>query len=542
MKTMRRGFLVLLVFALAMGGASAETVLSEPGTLPLAEETIHLSVGLSQSTVVEDFDTNAQTLRLEDDLNVELEFVYYPSTAEEFIQKVELQIMAGGDELPDIIMSDLGGLNNLAMYGQMGIILPVTEYYDTIAYYTDQNMEENGLNKEDLLRYITAYDGEIYGLMRYHAYINNSLSASRMLVYEPWLETLGIERPQTTEEFAEMLRRFRDEDPNGNGEADEIALMGLADTVNSNFMRYLMNPFIYCQENYYIRNEDGTIGFAANQEGWKEGIQWIKSLYDEGLISPLTFTQDSTQLNAIVVPEPEVVGCLARMSGTMFPATDVRRGQYVCLDPLEGPSGLRQTQWTEQIPSIGMVITKNCENPEAAFRFGDYMCSELISVWNRYGEEGVDWLVPDENTVGTAEGLGFPPAMSVVSTWGVLQNSWWGQVGPYILTDKITCGQGTDPDGLAYNAAYHLFRTMEKELEYSVPIVNGLVYNEEEQEIINEYQSTINDYVLNSFSEFVTGVRDIEADWDSYVDEFDKMGLDEYMEAVNSCYARMYSE
>ena len=119
---------------------------------------------------------SAQTLRLEDDLNVELEFVYYPSTAEEFIQKVELQIMAGGDELPDIIMSDLGGLNNLAMYGQMGIILPVTEYYDTIAYYTDQNMEANGLNKEDLLRYITAYDGEIYGLMRYHAYINNSLS------------------------------------------------------------------------------------------------------------------------------------------------------------------------------------------------------------------------------------------------------------------------------------------------------------------------------------------------------------------------------
>lgn len=51
--------------------------------------------------------------------------------------------------------------------------------------------------------------------------------------------------------------------------------MGLADTVNSNFMRYLMNPFIYCQENYYIRNEDGTIGFAANQEGWKEGIQWL---------------------------------------------------------------------------------------------------------------------------------------------------------------------------------------------------------------------------------------------------------------------------
>ena len=40
-----------------------------------------------------------------------------------------------------------------------------------------------------------------------------------------WLEALGVtELPTTTEGFYELLKRFKTEDPNGNGEADEIPL------------------------------------------------------------------------------------------------------------------------------------------------------------------------------------------------------------------------------------------------------------------------------------------------------------------------------
>ena len=78
-------------------------------------------------------------------------------------------------------------------------------------------------------------------------------------------------------------------------------------------------------------------------------------------------------------------------------------------------------------------------------------------------------------------------------------------------------------------------------MEYANPNpIVGLVFNEDEQEVVTEYQSTINGYVLQSFSEFVTGIKNIDAEWDGYVAEFEKMGLNEYMEAVNSCYARMY--
>ena len=127
MKNCIRFLSVLMALLLACAAGSAE--LSAPGVLPLSNETIHFTVGVAKSSVVEDWNTNAMTLKLQKDLNVELEFVEYPSDSKELIQKVELQIMAGGDELPDIIMHGLGGLANLVKYGQMCMILPTTEYY-----------------------------------------------------------------------------------------------------------------------------------------------------------------------------------------------------------------------------------------------------------------------------------------------------------------------------------------------------------------------------------------------------------------------------
>lgn len=540
MKKTRRFFALLMVMMMAITSSAMAVELSAPGEIPLSSETISFTIGVGQSSVVEDWETNAQTLRIEKDLNVDLSFVELPSDGNERIQKVELMIMAGGEELPDIIMDGLGGLANLVKYGEMGMILPTTEYYQTETGFIDETLALNNLNKEDLLPYVTCYDGEIYGVFYYHGFLNNSLSGSRMLVYQPWLETLGLEFPKTTEEFADMLRAFKEKDPNGNGAADEIPLMGEKGTLSTNMMRYLMNPFIYTQENYYLRNEDGTVGFAANKPEWKEGVKWIKSLIDEGLISPLSITQDAASLTAIMNPEPEVVGCVARISATNLGATDVRRGHYTCLDPLEGPNGVKNHQWTEQVPGIGMVITANCEEPVAAFRLGDYLCSDLMSIWTRYGEEGVDWIKPTDEAVGTFESLGFEPFMQVLSSWGVLQNQWWAQTGPRILSDRITAGQAAAPDALAYNAAYTMGLNIMGEYETATPIINGLVFDEMEQEIVTEYRSTINDYVLQSFSEFITGVRDIDTEWDAYVGEFEKMGLNQYMDAVNSCFARMY--
>ncbi len=47
-----------------------------------------------------------------------------------------------------------------------------------------------------------------------------------MWINYEWLENLGLSMPKTTDELAAVLRSFKEKDPNGNGIADEIALIG----------------------------------------------------------------------------------------------------------------------------------------------------------------------------------------------------------------------------------------------------------------------------------------------------------------------------
>ena len=539
MRTIFR-FLALVMAAMLLLSGTALAELKPAGTLPISDETIHLTIGVPQSAMIEDWETNKQTLLLEHDLNVDLEFIVM-SSGDEYSQKLDLMMMSD-EKLPDIIMGSFD-LSSLIQYAQMGKIIPLTEYFERgDAYFTEQTLKEGGYTLEERLRYVTCTDGEVYGMFGFADTVHNSYSRSFCFVYEPWLEKLGIEKPQTTEEFAEMLRRFKNEDPNGNGEADEIPLMGCSNYLNTNLMRFLMNPFIYTQGNYWRLNEEtNQVEFVANMDEWKEGIKWVKSLIDEGLLSPLSITQDQNQLTAIMNPEPEVVGCVARISVTNLGASDIRRSQYVCLDPLEGPNGVRKATREPILPTIRAFITADCENPDAAFRLLDYMNEEMMSVWSRYGEKDVDWKTPDEGSVGAFEPLGYPAQVTVISTWGVLQNTWYAQIGPNVLLAKWGSGQAAA--NIQYNAAVAIGRSMEKTVEFADPNpLTGFVYTEDEQDVINEFQSTINTYVVNSWSEFVTGVRDIDKEWDAYVGEFAKMGLNEYMAAVQSCYERMYGE
>ena len=53
-----------------------------------------------------------------------------------------------------------------------------------------------------------------------------------------------------------------------------------------------MTPFVYTQNGYYLPAEDGTMGFAFTEEGWREGMRFVKRLIDEGLFDPAFLTQD----------------------------------------------------------------------------------------------------------------------------------------------------------------------------------------------------------------------------------------------------------
>jgi putative aldouronate transport system substrate-binding protein len=365
--------------------------------------------------------------------------------------------------------------------------------------------------------------------------LNNELSPARIMLYEPWLKKLGLDMPQTIDQYLEVLRAFRDRDPNGNGQKDEIPLVGQKNNMTSNYLNVMMTPFIFTQNDFWILNND-KIDVAFNKPQWREGIRFTKKLIDEGLLSPLSFTQDTTQLTAMISPNPEKVGSFVGVSASILGANDLKRTEYVILPPLHGPGG-RQQVWSPSLPNIRMIITKNCKNQESAFMMGDLMCGEELSIATRWGEKGVDWVVPGPGEKSVYDSIGYAAIIKPVTPWGPLQNKWYGQNGPFMVSAKWPVGQ--IPSG-PYDHNIAIGRTIGPAIQFANrnPAV-GFIYNEQEQEIINDLHTTILTYVRESFARFVMGDLSIDQDWDSYVAEFSKMGLPDVIKAAQSAYGRM---
>lgn len=164
---MRKAIAMALAAMLALtalaSGALAEITYSTDGSFPICSETVHLTVGVPDNTLIEDWETNGTTKLIEERGNFDLEFVVFDSN--DYASKLNLMVMAGGDELPDVI---LGYIDSMAyQWALEGAILPLTEYYNdpTVSYYIHEAMDRTGT---DFISQIKSPDGEIYGIPTYN--------------------------------------------------------------------------------------------------------------------------------------------------------------------------------------------------------------------------------------------------------------------------------------------------------------------------------------------------------------------------------------
>ena len=99
-------------------------------------------------------------------------------------------------------------------------------------------------------------------------------------------------------------------------------------------------------------------------------------------------------------PSGVQVGCFTSMAPTYLINAEDRAAGYDIIAPLTQEDGTGYSVYAASIPTNSFFITKNCQNPEAAFRLGDIMMSEEMSIWNRFGKKGTDWLEPEAGEHG----------------------------------------------------------------------------------------------------------------------------------------------
>jgi putative aldouronate transport system substrate-binding protein len=536
-------FLTLMVFCLASlfaGGTSQE---AQSGGQPSASGPVKLSVAITEDLRIQDYETNYMTGILERDANVNLDFVLFPST--DYVNKLNLMVMAGGAELPDIIINGPGDAI-VYQWAREGAIIPLTKYFKDpkLSPWTHDAIKRTGV---DILAQITSPDGEIYGFPQLNQSYGNEYP-DKVFYYEPWLTKLGIKVPETTEEYRTALRTAVTKDPNGNGKTDEQGITGLPPM--GDWFRFLMNSFVDAGGPNQLRVDNGKVSAAYTAPEWREGLKYIRSLFAEGLIPMENLTQDRAQANTIL-NSPEVrTFSFVYYSPSQISASNSAGDRYTSGPPLKGPGGIRYATFLPSVASIQFMVSANCKNPDAAARVGDLMERADIGIITRFGQEGVDWDYP-QNAKNLAAYSpyqeGFPISIVMYDDfkfWGgtTVSNASWRQKGPYVRNYAVANGRGVIKDTVTHrsimqgktDAMYQNSGWAPKE------VIPKLIYNEEETNMIQDIRTSLNNYVLEMTSAFLAGNRDIDASWNAYVAELNNIGLAKFLSVNQTVYDRMY--
>ena len=520
-------------------GAATGATMSAPGVLPIVDETVTISVAAIPHATVEDLPSNYATEWLEQQTGVHVEWNVLPRR--DARQKINL-MLASATDLPDVFLgSGVVSPEQATLYGGQGLFLPLNDYIDRYSTEVKRFFEENPLIK----KVGTSPDGNIYSLgnydLCYHCYYSQ-----RAWYNKTWLDQLGLEVPQTAEELYDLLQAFKEQDPNGNGRADEVGYTGATTGWRTTVDGYLMNPFEYNDGGDRLYVDGGNIVAAFTSSAWRDGLRYMNRLYAAGLIDPESFVQDQNQLKQGVEGETILYGVITAGVPAAFSLNEGEPTKnYRLLPPVAGPTGLRRTPFYP--PEHGFrngrfVITSDAEHPEVAFRWADYMYAEEATLTLYFGEQDVDWKYSEPGELGV-DGL---PALfeELTMVRGVPgQNQAWSHMSPRHASWAIIQSRTTDPDDIWYIEKRLYDETKSGQEPYGAAaemIMPPLFVSLTDQQEFNELRTTVNEFVGESIARFVTGDLSPETDWDNYLAELDKIGIARYLELVQATYDRDY--
>jgi putative aldouronate transport system substrate-binding protein len=486
--------------------------------LPLVDQPIKLTM-----MGAEDMQRNWEDLYffkgMEADTNIQFEYTTLPSSS--YSERKNLAFAS--NELPDVFFN--GGLssNDEVNYGSQGMLIPLEQLIADYAPTLTKLFEDY----PEIRQSITAPDGHIYALPQIADHPRDRFP--RLFVNGEWLNNLNISQlPSTVDELYDMLVKFRDQDPNQNGVADEIPLTG------DNKLHYLrpimLSYFGYVSD--FIHVKDDKAVFVPAQSGYKEYLAFMQKLYAEKLLDPEIFSQNKAQMTA--KGENELYGVMGN-SLPIFGGKDKQVVPNNILDNPQMPPLVSEAGATPIYPERDTIrrgmfaITSANKHPEATIRWLDYLYSEEGYLHAQYGIEGesyrwsdtdpkyVEYIVPEgmlENDYKNMKvsNLGYGFANEELEK-KFLNSNWLG----FVLNDQV--GQYVDYGQKAFPLAY---------------------FTEEELQRVNAITVDLQTFIEQMEAKIVVG-QDPVSKWEEYVQTMNKMGVEELVGIYQASYDRWNS-
>ncbi|MEP6606408.1 MAG: hypothetical protein ABJA60_09885, partial [Nitrosospira sp.] len=453
--------------------------------------------------------------------------------------------LASGD-YPDLFMLvpwvDQFSQVDLLKYGSQGVILPLNDLIDQYAPNIKAALEKF----PDFKAFATAPDGTIWGIPQFIQCYHCSY-ANKMWVNSAWLKKLNIPTPVTTEDFKNMLVAFRTQDANGDGKQDEI-LGGATMDYGTRPIPYMMDAFAYDDDRTFLILNNGKVDTVATTQAWKDGLTYIKSVYDAGVLDQSAFTNNADAYSAEGNnANAEMLSAAAGMHPAIFvncfgaAETKPYCYDYDAIPPLKGPDGTQfASVLPNTVPGADFVLTNKASQDVqiAAIKMLDYMFTFDGHMTGIMGIKGIDWRDPEAGEVANNQSV--TPLYKTITNVPATNNNYWGAMAQYLDDVAIRDAQVQSPD-IYTDGGY------EHRLLLATDLYNGhespnlfpfwLLWPDpsvaDEQALLKQ---NVNDYINSNTLAFVTGTKSLDADWDSYVQGLTDLGLPRYLEINQAAY------
>ncbi|KAF4324758.1 hypothetical protein G195_001107 [Phytophthora kernoviae 00238/432] len=257
--------------------------------------------------------------------------------------KEKRNLLLAGGAYPELFYASAFSRSDLLKYGKQGAFIPLNDLIDQYAPNFKALMKKYPV----IGKGITMPDGNIYGLPTLYDPEFKSVLYGTPWVKQAWLDKLGLQEPQTLDDFYNMLKAFKEKDPNGNGQKDEIAWGGVGTAGVVNYLRGSFGVNNHGTSNINIDTDPQTdkVRFIPTDPHYKELLQFVNKLYKDVLLEQDIVSVKSTEVDAKV---------------------------------LKGPHGDQTyNAYGSPLGNIGMfVLTDKAQNPEAMIRWMDYFYSD----------------------------------------------------------------------------------------------------------------------------------------------------------------------
>lgn len=464
-------------------------------------------------------------------------------------------MLTSGDDLPDIFWNFIGGLSGqyAVQYADQDVFIPTEDLIKQYCPTLVKILEDNPQYQKE----IVTPDGHQYGFPYIEQMKGLVMTSGPLLINQNWLDAVGKAMPTNTDEFADVLRAFKDGgDLNGNGEADEIPALTMfgpeeIDTFGSYNMFYRFTGCFgqydsYCYGNYYADHLaviDGKITFTGYADSIRKTADYFHELYADGLLNIDCFeaTTTTNYTNNELVQNVAKAGVVGMWTDMQIVDNAVRH-EYTPIPQLTGPDGGLSgfpLNYSEMQDTSDTCITVDCKYPEVIACFVEYMISDpALSVQSNWGAVGYNYYIDEETgllSFNLDENGDIIP-VEPYSSFGDMRVNTTPCRGSMIVLDEYydaVCQYTYDAVTLL-EAQY--VNGKEEQLARGTNVPKMLMTVEEQQRLA-QIQPVISDIVDRYVATAVqSGTTD--AGWEQYLADLQNAGVDELVSIFQGAYDR----